>query len=63
MDRAARGDAVKLDTTTVLVLLFVITRCGKRRSGPPSMGGWVPAPDPEGYNVPVVPLPNPPEEG
>lgn len=50
---------MKLDTTTLLVLLFVITRC--KRGGAPALGKWVPQPDPEGYNVPVVPLPpNPP---
>lgn len=66
MDRASRGDGVKRDTTTLLVLLFVLTRCGKPaaqkwgRYFPPPPSTW--PPDPDGYNVPVIPLPPNPLE-
>lgn len=47
-----------MKTETALVLLFVLLRCSKRgRAAPTGMGNWQPPTDPDGFNVPVIPLP------
>lgn len=49
---------MKLGSVELLLLLVVLSR--RRRATPPTQQGtgeWEPQPDPDGFNVPVIPLP------